>query len=251
MVKTGPNTDRPAYRPKDGPGTARRSIEQVAAELRAYFRGGDFNPEDPLPTESELRARFDLTAYTLRQALTELRQTGVITTRNGKGSYLAHPSPQAVITRDPADPYRDLTPIGARNDGLARADLLTATDFGIRAGDRTYVSNQRYRHAHTDRTVYYVRTLPLSAVYDIEPEPDPFGDRAALLNALTEHYGQLHTHTRYRVITHPDAELALELDLDPDTPVIQHRRLTQTSRGRLLMIETEATPATGNEIEQL
>lgn len=82
----------------------------------------------------------------------------------------------------------------------------------------------------------------------IEPEPNPYGDRAALLAALTARYRPLETHTRYRVITHPDAELATELDLDPDTPVIQHRRLTQTARGRLLMTETEAASF---EIEQV
>jgi len=258
MVTTGPNADLPAYekpqvatRPKARTSSALRRTDKAVADLYAYFRGGDFNPDDPLPPESELCERFNLTTYTLRQAFARLRGRGVIVTVNGKGSFLAHPNQRPVITRDPADPFRDLTPVGTRNDGLIRADLLTAVDFGIRAGDRTYVSNQRYRHAVTGQLVYYVRTLPLSAVYDIEPEPDAFGDRATLLITLAVHYGKLQTHTRYRVITYVDAELATELALDPGAPVIEHRRLIQTARGRLLMTENETTQVTPYDIEQL
>jgi hypothetical protein len=91
----------------------------------------------------------------------------------------------------------------------------------------------------------------VSAVCDFVLEPDAYGDRAALLAALTTHYGPLTTSTRYRPIINPDANLARELELDTGAPAVRHRRLIETARGRLLMTETEATPAFEEEIEQV
>ena len=86
-------------------------------------------------------------------------------------------------------------------------------------------------------------------IADLDPTPDPYGERATLIKAFTEHYGPLKTTERVRVIPHPLDELRTELELDPETPALEHRRLTRTASNRLLMIESETTDATAGEWE--
>jgi GntR family transcriptional regulator len=68
------------------PGQTRyREIEQY---LRALVeRAG---PGDPLPSEAELCERFSVSRMTVRQALSELTNDGLVERRRGQGTFVAH-----------------------------------------------------------------------------------------------------------------------------------------------------------------
>ncbi|WP_203993793.1 GntR family transcriptional regulator [Virgisporangium aurantiacum] len=66
---------------------------QIAAEIvrRAIAPGRD--PRMPLPTESEIQSDYGVSRGTARQALTELREAGVIVTTSAQDCILARPEP--------------------------------------------------------------------------------------------------------------------------------------------------------------
>lgn len=69
--------DRPIYR---------QLSDLLEAQLLA-----DGRPGDRLPSETELSQQFDVNRLTVRRALNELSQRGLIETVHGKGSFVASP----------------------------------------------------------------------------------------------------------------------------------------------------------------
>lgn len=59
-----------------------------AALSRAILRG-QLSPGERLPTESELMGRFDVSRVTVRRAVQELRLQGLVTSRQGIGTFVA------------------------------------------------------------------------------------------------------------------------------------------------------------------
>lgn len=244
MVNTGPNTTRR----KTGPADAGRGIEQAAADISRYFTGGEFNPGATLPSRADLMQRFGLTEYTVRGALKLLQERGVIVTVRRGHSTLTDAKPAHTLSRDGDDPTRHLRPVGPARHTRLRATSVMAELFDIRDRAQLYVHTQPTEHRTNGARVLYVRTIPAEVLF-IDPEPDAFGDRAAIVKALTEHYGPLATVERVRFISNPTGDVRRDLEVEPETPVVQFRRLTRAATGRLLMIETEATDATSAEWE--
>jgi GntR family transcriptional regulator len=61
---------------------------QIAAELRAAIRAGDYAPGDRLPGENDLMARYDIARMTARQALAVLLNDGTAIARKGSGVFV-------------------------------------------------------------------------------------------------------------------------------------------------------------------
>lgn len=57
--------------------------------LRGEIVNGDFNAGDKLPTEKDFSERFGVNRHTVRRALGELAQAGVISVRRGSGAYVS------------------------------------------------------------------------------------------------------------------------------------------------------------------
>jgi GntR family transcriptional regulator len=61
---------------------------QIADELRAAIRAGDYAPGDRLPGENDLMARYGIARMTARQALGVLLNDGTATARKGAGVFV-------------------------------------------------------------------------------------------------------------------------------------------------------------------
>ena len=61
----------------------------IAADLAAKIRDGSYAPGDALPGQRELSTVYGVTLMTLRQALRELSDEGLIVQRPGKGTFVA------------------------------------------------------------------------------------------------------------------------------------------------------------------
>jgi len=59
--------------------------------LRTDILSGQLPPGAKLPVEAELAKQFNVSRITVRQALSELQDLGLVTTINGKGSYASKP----------------------------------------------------------------------------------------------------------------------------------------------------------------
>jgi len=97
MTKTGLRSARSSeVIPKAG-SAARRLVgpaplfAQVRDVVRTDILSGALRPGDRLPSESALIERFGVSRITVRQAIGELQNSGLVQTVNGKGSFVTRP----------------------------------------------------------------------------------------------------------------------------------------------------------------
>ncbi len=61
----------------------------IANALRSDIAEGRYHPGDKLPTEATLAARFGVNRHTVRRALADLVEAGLVRTRRGSGAFVA------------------------------------------------------------------------------------------------------------------------------------------------------------------
>jgi GntR family transcriptional regulator len=66
--------------------------EQLRSELRDRIERGVYRPGDLFPSEAELMAEHAMSRITVRRAIAELQREGLVTTRQGAGTYVSDPS---------------------------------------------------------------------------------------------------------------------------------------------------------------
>lgn len=70
-------------------GRAPARYRQIAVDLAARIRRGEYAPGEALPAQRDLSTRYGVTLMTLRQALQELSEEGLIVQQPGRGTYVA------------------------------------------------------------------------------------------------------------------------------------------------------------------
>ena len=76
---------------------------RIAEDLRREIETGDLAPGEQLPTELELRERFDASRNTIRDAVKSLITLGLVQVRPGQGTFVTRPVDPFVATLS-ADP---------------------------------------------------------------------------------------------------------------------------------------------------
>lgn len=76
--------------------SAAAKYQEIAATLRGQIDSGSLGVGDKLPTEQALQEQFDASRTTVRQALRELRDAGLVQMRHGIGVFV---SPPTVVQR--------------------------------------------------------------------------------------------------------------------------------------------------------
>src|SRR5699024_5528518 len=61
---------------------------KIATDLEKEIEEGKFKPGDKLPSERKLAEKYSISRNVVRQALTILREKGLIVIKPGKGSYV-------------------------------------------------------------------------------------------------------------------------------------------------------------------
>ena len=64
--------------------------QSIAQSLTADIGEGRYHPGDKLPTEAELSARFGVNRHTLRHALKDMAERGLVHARRGAGVFVTH-----------------------------------------------------------------------------------------------------------------------------------------------------------------
>ncbi|MDI7274884.1 MAG: GntR family transcriptional regulator [Anaerolineae bacterium] len=72
---------------------------QLMQELRHRIEGGQWAPGDRIPSERELSETYGISRMTVRQALAELVDTGLLRRDQGRGTFVAEPRMRRQITR--------------------------------------------------------------------------------------------------------------------------------------------------------
>lgn len=70
--------------------------EQIVGDVEQMIRSGELATGDPLLTEVEMAAKYNVSRSTVRQALNQLQDRGMITREVGRGTFVRPPAPDWV-----------------------------------------------------------------------------------------------------------------------------------------------------------
>lgn len=131
-------------------GSDRSLYEQIIDSLRLQLLT-QMSPGDQVPTEAELVDRFSVSRSTVRKAIQQLVDEGVLTRRQGKGTFIARSLPSIVHSIDRLAPFMDTfkkvgEDIETRvirfdwHEGASLPGPLSAWDRPVLTYERLYVS---------------------------------------------------------------------------------------------------------------
>lgn len=66
---------------------------QIAEDLRARIKAGEYEAGEPIPTLAELAGMYSVSVSTIQKAVGRLQIEGVLVGRQGKANYVAEEGP--------------------------------------------------------------------------------------------------------------------------------------------------------------
>ncbi|WP_338676394.1 GntR family transcriptional regulator [Streptomyces sp. SCSIO 30461] len=234
-----------------GGGRAVPRYVQIAEEIVQQIRAGVLKPGDLVPSESELVERYGVSGGTIRKAMVEVRASGLVDTRHGKGSIVRDRPPVRLRS---SDRFRASHRRGgkaaylaesAQSGATAKVSVLyigpmeapegIAERLDVPAGAQVLARRRLYfRNGVPVETA--TSYLPWDVVKDIpqlfSENPGPGGIYARL-----EDDGHVFTEFVETLTARPAAKAeASELALSPGAPVIHLLRNAVTEQGRVVEV---------------
>src|SRR6516162_8900954 len=74
---------------------------EISQSLERRILARELSPGDKLPTEQELSRQFMVNRHTVRRALSDLQDKGIVESTQGRGSYVRRPSAPMRLQRRP------------------------------------------------------------------------------------------------------------------------------------------------------
>ncbi|KQX57979.1 MULTISPECIES: GntR family transcriptional regulator [unclassified Streptomyces] len=234
-----------------GGGRAVPRYVQIAEEIVQQIRAGVLKPGDLVPSESELVERYGVAGGTIRKAMVEVRASGLVETRHGKGSIVKDRPPVRLRS---SDRFRASHRRGgkaaylaesAQSGATAKVSVLyigpmeapegIAERLGVDTGTQVLARRRLYfRNGVPVETASSY--LPWDVVKDIpqlfSENPGPGGIYARL-----EDDGHVFTEFVETLQARPAAKAeASELALSPGAPVVHLLRNAVTKTGRVVEV---------------
>jgi GntR family transcriptional regulator len=111
---------------------------QVAEELREEIRDGKLEPGTPMPSEPELAERFGLSRTTVRNAVKQLRDWGLVRTEQGRGTFVR--TERQRVRRDHTERYQWEKDRVGLHENERRKTGATEHDTGLNLEDLEFRS---------------------------------------------------------------------------------------------------------------
>lgn len=221
---------------------------KVVDALRREIAAGRLAIGARLPSEEELCQRFGVSRHTVREALRQLREDGLVASRQGAGS--------TVVRKEGAPPlyvhsvgsieelvqYAEATRYRPETRHMLIADTALAARLGGLAGSR-WLKVEGFRYAPGEALPFCWTEVYVNAAYAGVGEL--VGKRAGPIYALIEEmYGERVTEIEQtlRVAAAP-AEVAPGLGIEPGCAVVELRRAYRVATGELAEIAFNLHPA--------
>lgn len=251
-----------------------KAYERIADDLRRAIRAGELKPGDRLPSEERLKEKYGRSLPTLREALRTLRDEGLIEKQHGRGNFVR--KPRSRVLRDnrrhqweknrARAPHEQRAQTGSteRDTGLQMQDLVfhaayhevkanedIAAAFGV--PEDTAMIERRYETRYVAETApfslivsYLVRDMIAANpdLLDEAQEPWPGGTQNQLLTVGIE----LDRVEERFIARPPTPEETEELELPPGTPVIQLRKTSYDTSGRVVELSDVTLPGDRTEL---
>lgn len=196
--------------------------KQVLNILTEKIARGEFRPGDRLPSESELMNYFKVSRITIRAALTELVDDGVLTRAQGKGTFVA---PQK--TNFPAMDFPGFNRSCILAGKQPSTKLLSfewvypsqkhIAFWHLQPGEKILCS-KRLRYIDDTPTMLETNYYPASFSYLLEEDLSQ-----SLFGILQKHKYQFWATERTVEICYPTAEECSYLEIKSGTPLLLFR----------------------------
>lgn len=208
--------------------------QQVAAEIRTAISAGEFPPGAPLPSESQLIARYGVSRPTVRNAISALRSEGLIEVIHGKGSFVrALPEPAIAIGRSVRSNGRKFTSydgtvwLPAEEPTVYRttATAETAASLGMEEGEALFGCDRLMAEHDTGARLMHRTLIPFATAEGtpLAENPDQQPDDIYAVLAQAGH-ALWWSETVSARMPQPDERAAL---LIPEaTPILHTVRIT-------------------------
>lgn len=206
---------------------------------------GRFAPGSALPSENELAQLFQVSRITVRQALDLLRETGLVSSHQGKGYFVRNISAMQDLGRlqgfgEVMEPLGIATRSEVLSAARVEAPAAVARALNVKRGEEV-VKIERLRIAATVTMSVDVSYFPLDV-----------GEPLLRLDLQrVDIFKLIETDLKIEIgfaditmsVTEADADLCTHLPLKPGAPVIHIERLTHAMDGRPIDFETLLAPA--------
>lgn len=248
---------------------------QLAEELRAKIMGGELAPGTLMPSETELADSSGLSRTSVRNAIRQLREWGLVRAEQGRGTYVR--APRQRVRRRNAERYQWEKDRVLLDEDERLKTGATEHDTGLTVDDLKF--HAEYTRVEADaemaaalqvdpgtpllRRVYWTSSrhenAPLTVSYSYLPydlvaaNPDLLDEGKEPWPGGTQH--QLHTigieldriddEIRARPPSPDEAEL---LDIDPGVSVLTVRKTSVDTTGRVVEVADVVMPGDRTEL---
>lgn len=211
---------------------------QVRERLRERIVDGTYAPQARLPSESEIGALLKVSRITVRQALGDLQQEGVIVKVPGKGTFVAPPRPSQELAR--------LEGFGEAMSRKGHRIVNRVVKHALVAAPPAVAARLQLAPGAPVTEIHRVRRLDRAPVsFEVTYLPPAIGERLRGENLaerdifliLETDYGIRLGHADIRIdainadATPADADLAAALQVEPGAALLRIERLTWTADG--------------------
>lgn len=206
---------------------------QIKDILRARILDGSYQPHQQMPSESEMMATFNVSRITVRQALNDLQNEGLIFRIHGKGTFVSKPKA-----------FQDLGRLQGFGEAMrqmgyetfSRVLAIKSVTPSPQVADRLQLA-RRARVTELQR-VRFLNREPISL--DVTYVPQAIGNRLAkedlaardIFVILENDYGIALGHAELQIGSQlADETLAAQLKVEEGSPVLFIERTTHTADG--------------------
>ena len=206
---------------------------QIKEILRARILDGSYQPHQQMPSESEMMAAFDVSRITVRQALNDLQNEGLIFRIHGKGSFVSKPKA-----------FQDLGRLQGFGEAMrqmgyetyARVLAIKTVTPSPQVAEKLQLP-KRAKVTELQR-LRFLNREPISL--DVTYVPSAIGQRLAkedlaardIFVILENDYGLALGHAELQIgSTLADETLAAQLKVEAGSPVLFIERTTHTADG--------------------
>lgn len=219
---------------------------RVTEALQAEIADGTLPVGARLPTEHALCRRFGVSRHTVRGALQELREAGLVTSRQGSGSTVAAARPAFSVPAVASVPdlmqYAIATRYVVARSGFVTADAKLARQLGCSPG-RRWLRAEGLRYAAADAPPFCWTEVYVHADYDGVRRL--IGRRSGPIYRWIEELYGVHIAEvvqTLRAATVP-AALAAGLAVAPGSAALEIERVYKTARHKIIEVAFNLHPA--------
>lgn len=217
--------------------------ELIAQQLEQEIRAGELPSGERLPAEADLARRFSVSRNTIRAALSQLGEAGLIATRSGKGSFVTFDgrtmdarlgwgralAAQGVVTEV------EVLDVEHIEDPALAAELDSVTTRFVAIDRRRVEIGRGPISREFSRVPATPRILEALAAQGVGGSLTSLLKAAGAVPASAEQWVE---------VRHLDEELARILATEPGSAYLWTRSVTRTSRGRLVeVVESYLDPS--------